>query len=327
MTTAPNDPDSPDNNDPPNIDYLPPIRNPADEEKLRQFARDTRYPARQEIKLHRAIRRNDIDGVRTALANGVSPDGRFCGLSPITQCLRYERPHIMRLLFEHNVSSPQPCTPENGFEDEILLAAEKGNLDMLSALVAYREEKRGYRSRGFHFKPGYMDYAEPIHAAARGNEVPGCIGWLLERGADVNEETPRWRTPLHFAVDRETARVGVVRYLLGMGADVDRVTDIGETAIYLAADRGNGRVVEELMKWSPRLDGRVEPDGKTVLHAAAANCSLEVVKLLVEGGADVYARDKEGRSILEYARGSRRIETVDWIMGNTTLETLVTEVF
>ncbi|KAL3431336.1 ankyrin repeat-containing domain protein [Aspergillus tetrazonus] len=299
--------------------------------------RGARYPRKQEAKLYRAIRKNDITAARNALANGVSPDGGFAMLpSPITLCIRYERLEIMRLLFEYDVKSPQPCTSENGFEDELLLVAGKGNLEILKALVEYRETKCGYRG----FSPGYFDQAEPIHAAARGNQrIPGCIGWLLERGANVNEEIEKWRTPLHFAVDRRHARVDVVRYLLQKGADVDHENWYGKTPIFIAAERGHGSVVRELLKWKPRLDGKPEGNqwklehlhidwnGVTVLHVAAANCSLGTVKALVGAGADVFARDKEGRSILEYARGARRMETVAWIMEKTTLETLVMEPF
>jgi ankyrin repeat protein len=78
------------------------------------------------------------------------------------------------------------------------------------------------------------------------------------------------------------------------GADIDHVTNRGETAIYLAANRGNGHVVRELLKESPGLDQKVEQNHETVLHAAAAHCSLAVVKLLADAGADVYARDREG---------------------------------
>ncbi|KAL3473171.1 ankyrin repeat-containing domain protein [Aspergillus californicus] len=313
--------DNPDEYD----EWLSP-ENDEHEEKLKQFMRDTRYPRKQENKLHRAIRRNDITGVRTALANGISPDGWDRILpSPISQCVHYEKLAIMRLLFEHNVTSPPTVWAENGFaEDELLLAAQKGNLEILRALVEYREDRRGFRG----FKPGYFDSREPIHAAAGWNyHVPGCMEWLLERGADVNEETPGWRTPLHFAVDRRQARVAIVRYLLHKGADVDHVTEFGETAVYLAAKRGNGHVVKELLKESPMLDQKTEIDGETVLHAAAAHCSLAIIKMLIEAGADVYARDQKGRSILEHARKARQTEVVEWITNNTTLETLLEELF
>ncbi|KAL4901490.1 ankyrin repeat-containing domain protein [Aspergillus multicolor] len=310
-------------------------QNAAYEAERRQYDRETRYPRKQEHKLHRAIRKNNIDGVRDALVNGVHPDGENNAYypSPISQCIRYERLAILRLLFKYNVRSPQLNTAWNGFEDELLLAAEKGNLEIFKALIGYRENVRGYRG----FIPGYFDQAEPIHAAARGKRVPGCIGWLLERGANVNEEIKHWLTPLHFAVDREHARVDVVRYLLSNGADVDHENWDGNMPILIAAGRGNNKVVRELLRWKPRLDGKpegnqwklehlhIEWDWVSVLHVAAEHCLLRTVRALVAAGADVYARDKEGKSILEFARRGRKMETVQWIVGNTELETLVTE--
>ncbi len=145
--------------------------------------------------------------------------------------------------------------------------------------------------------------------------VPGCMGWLLDRGARINEETPHWRTPLHFAVDQRQPRVEVVRFLLGRGADVDHVTEYGQTAIYFAARRGAGRVVRELLKRAPRLDEKTRTE-ETVLHAAAANCSLRTVKMLVEAGADVYARDNRGWSVLQFAREAGQTETAQWIAEN-----------
>ncbi|KAL4816112.1 ankyrin repeat-containing domain protein [Aspergillus spinulosporus] len=319
------------------IEYFPHMQNEKNDKEIVQEMCNVSYPRKQEAKLYRAIRKNDISAARNALANGVSPDGGFAKLpSPITLCICYERLEIMRLLFEDDVQSPQPSTSENGFEDELLLAAEKGNVEILMALVEYRETKREYSG----FVPGYFDQAEPIHAAARGNKrAPGCMGWLLERGANVNEKIENWRTPLHFAVDQPHARADVVRYLLQKGADVDHENWYGKTPIFIAAERGHGSVVRELLKWNPRLDGKpggnqwrlehlhIKWDGVTVLHVAAANCSLRTVKALVGAGADIYARDKERRSILEYARGARRMDTVAWIMEDTTLETLVAAPF
>ncbi|KAL4863404.1 hypothetical protein BDV12DRAFT_206499 [Aspergillus spectabilis] len=318
----PENPDDPNTIEDSNDECPLPYKYKEHERPPSHILRHRRYIGKQGLKLIRAIRKNNIDGVRMALANGVSPDWPInLEPSPLTLCIRYERLEIMHFLFEHGVQSPQPFDALNGFDDELLFAAGKGNLEMLKDLVAYREKQRG-NSR---FKPGYMDGAEPIHAAAGWNKsVPGCIGWLLDRGEKINEETPYWRTPLHFACDRPQPRVDVVRYLLGKGADVDHVSEYGETAIYLAASRGGGRVVRELLKRSPTLDEKTI-DEETVLHAPAENCSLSVVKLLAEAGADLYARDYRGWSILEFARHARRTETVQWITENTTLETLITE--
>ncbi|KAL4995408.1 ankyrin repeat-containing domain protein [Aspergillus recurvatus] len=322
--TDPESPSNPNDPEPENSDDERPFphKYKGHERPPKHVLDQRRYYSRQALKLNRAIRKNDLDSVRMALANGISPDEPiYKEPSPITQCIIHERLEIMHLLFEHGVKSPQPYDALNGFDDELLFAAGKGNLEILQDLVAYREKKRG----NARFKPGYTDGAEPIHAAAGWNKsVPGCMEWLLEHGAKINEETRYWRTPLHFACDRLQPRVDIVRYLLEKGADIDHVSEDGETAIYLAASRGGGRVVRELLERKPNLHEKTV-DGETVLHAAAENCSPSVVKLLVEAGADVYARDDRGWSILEYARHARRTETVQWITGNTTLETLIEE--
>lgn len=82
-------------NDVPEFEYLLPIRNEENDKEIAQGMRDARYPRKQEAKLYRAIRKNDITAARNALANGVSPDGGFAMLpSPITLCIRYERLEI-----------------------------------------------------------------------------------------------------------------------------------------------------------------------------------------------------------------------------------------
>ncbi|KAL4802541.1 ankyrin repeat-containing domain protein [Aspergillus unguis] len=313
IQTTPDDPNVDDSDDERPFPYKPREH----EREPPHILRHRRYLCKQGRKLDRAIRKNNLDGGRMALANGVSPDEPSLeSPSPLTLCIRWERLEIMQFLFEQGVQSPQPSDALNGFQDELLIAAGKGNLDILKAFVAYREEKRG----DFGFTPGCIDYAEPIHAAAGWNDtVPGCMGWLLDRGAKINQETPYWRTPLHFATDRKKPRMDVVKFLLERGADVDHVTEYGQTAIYLAASRGGGRVVRELLKRGPRLDEKTRQYGETVLHAAAANCSLRTVKMLIEAGADVYARDNRGWSILDSARKARETETAQWIMDNTIL--------
>ncbi|KAL4885763.1 ankyrin repeat-containing domain protein [Aspergillus karnatakaensis] len=171
-----------------------------------------------------------------------------------------------------------------------------------------------------------MTGAELIHAVAT-NKHTKCIEFILaqEPNRESQIEWTAWfmQTPLHFAIDRPRVRVAVVRYLLERGAEIDEVTSDGMTAIYLAAKHGHEGVVRELLKRSPRLDLKGGFRQRTVLHQAAEHCSLKVVNMLVEAGADVYARDKDGMTVLEYARKGRQRETVELVSSTFGLETLI----
>ncbi|KAI9374877.1 hypothetical protein BJX61DRAFT_540381 [Aspergillus egyptiacus] len=66
---------------------------------------------------------------------------------------------------------------------------------------------------------------------------------------------------------------------------------------------------------------------KNVLHAAAAHCPLFAVRMLVDAGADIYAQDQKGWSVLQYGRKARRTDTVEWITRTIGLETLAEKLF
>jgi len=77
-----------------------------------------------------------------------------------------------------------------------------------------------------------------------------------------------------------------------------------------AAERGNSNKVRELLK---RGGLKANPNtrdelGNTPLHLAAYNGFLDVVRLLLERGADVDARDNKGRAPLDIAREMGHVE-------------------
>ncbi|MGH9457119.1 MAG: ankyrin repeat domain-containing protein [Thermoanaerobaculia bacterium] len=108
--------------------------------------------------------------------------------------------------------------------------------------------------------------------------------FLIESGADVNAALPATgETPLHAALctaDRP-ARDLVLRVLLANGADPNRTTTPG------AKTGGFMR------------DARTR--GETPLHRAAAFGTEESIRMLVEAGADLAAKDVNGDSPLSWA--------------------------
>src|SRR5699024_8125815 len=59
----------------------------------------------------------------------------------------------------------------------------------------------------------------------------------------------------------------------------------------------------------------VNSDGRTALHTAiSGNGNLEMVKLLVEKGADVTVKDKEGLTLVDHALSKRKMDIVMYLV-------------
>jgi ankyrin repeat protein len=131
-------------------------------------------------------------------------------------------------------------------------------------------------------------------AADIGNEAISQL--LVERGANVvgNE----FQRPLTLAATSGNANI--TKILLNAGADTEaRVDDKYEsgcsdaTALHLAACGGHLAVVQAL------IDGRADVNARdatdfTPLHCAAIHDRLEVARLLLKHGADITAKDEDG---------------------------------
>src|SRR5206468_11682211 len=73
--------------------------------------------------------------------------------------------------------------------------------------------------------------------------------------------------------------------LIAAGADVDAASFLGETALILAAGRGLVRVVEALIVAGASLDGR-NASGYTAFEAALQHGYTTVARALLAAGAD-----------------------------------------
>lgn len=120
---------------------------------------------------------------------------------------------------------------------------------------------------------------------------------LLDAGADVNMQAHD-RTPLTVAAAR--GHIAVVKQLLQAGADVNpHVVKHVPVALHVALGRGDKKLVRLL------LDAGVKMQYRTAtlyspLHAAIRGEHFEIVKLLIEVGADLNAAVR-GESPLQAA--------------------------
>ncbi len=171
----------------------------------------------------------------------------------------------------------------------------------------------------------------PLHFAVREEVIfksdPEIIKILIKSGADVNAKGHENTTPLHNAVSR--GNIEAVKILLKAGANVNARDEHGYTTLHMANDlektklliksgaelrvknswgerplhtisrKGTLEQVKFLLTTSAKNDINSQTDsGNTPLIRASMNQTKDVIQALLNAGANVHARNKEGNTPL-----------------------------
>jgi cytochrome c len=134
----------------------------------------------------------------------------------------------------------------------------------------------------------------------------------LDAGAGVNESDGR-ATPLYLAV--KGGHFAAAKLLIERGADVNAAPDprLGP-ALMLALAKRRTDLINLL------LDGGANPNSKrsreNAIHIAVNLGCLDCVKALVEAGADVNAKTKDGKTPLHLAKFKGQREVADYLMSH-----------
>ncbi|CAI6342502.1 unnamed protein product [Periconia digitata] len=137
----------------------------------------------------------------------------------------------------------------------------------------------------------------------------GVVQLLLHYGIDIQAKVRSQHTALHVAVDRPDYSEKMIKLLLDNGADFNspgygRDDTPLEKAYYL----GQAPVMKMFFEYGLDIDSL-----SGYLASAAWNDRLEIVKLLIENGADVNENDG---SALDYAVGVGNEEMVKMLLRN-----------
>ncbi|MDR3113558.1 MAG: ankyrin repeat domain-containing protein [Endomicrobium sp.] len=131
------------------------------------------------------------------------------------------------------------------------------------------------------------------------------MNMLLAAGADPNLETVIGGTSVNFAVGvKGEAGIAVLDKLIKAGADINHRYIKGYNALTDAVMAKNPTMVRHLIKLglNPNNSNFPPPSNSTLLNYATFFNDKETVKELLAGGADVQAKNSQGKTALMVAK-------------------------
>ncbi|KAA0722183.1 Ankyrin repeat and SOCS box protein 5 [Triplophysa tibetana] len=167
-------------------------------------------------------------------------------------------------------------------------------------------------SQGYNANIITIDHVTPLHEACLGDHV-ACSRALIEAGANVNATTidagdPTVQRLLSRKCHLHWSRAACVEALISWGADVDYDIPHLGTPLYIAC------ISRELQCTQTLLDGGANVQkGRfldTPLHAAAQKDCPEIIRVLLDFGANINARNVELKRPVETAPPSSTAESM-----------------
>ena len=153
-----------------------------------------------------------------------------------------------------------------------------------------------------HARGGH--YVTPLVAALAGQHIK-TAQLLRDHSANPNVRCYDERTPLHAAV--QSGHLMMVRNLIKYyHADVNAQNRIGWTPLHIASRlvQPNLDVVQFLLERGADVNAQAK-DGSTALHEASAYGTPEVVRLLLEHGANAEMKSNIGKTPYQTMSGTR----------------------
>lgn len=259
-----------------------------------------------------AARRGHLAAAKILVSAGADLDKADpSGATPIFQASRLGRCELVQILADAGADLSRGT--DKGWTP-LSIAALNGHLGVMRVLVAAGADlnEAVHASPVERLRPEVCGSAPLLVAANKGHE--DIVRFLIEAGADVEvRHLESGVTPMLAAAGNN--RLGVVRLLLEAGADIDSKGDDGYTALFFAALRGQTRMVRYLVERGAALDGPVyETAGRMPLIAASVSGYVEIIKCLVEAGANPSAISSTGATPLGLSFLCHCSEAIDYLL-------------
>ncbi|XP_064467056.1 protein phosphatase 1 regulatory subunit 16A-like [Ornithodoros turicata] len=228
------------------------------------------------VMLLEAAARNDVDEVRRLLMLGVSPDStNEDGLTALHQCCIDDSEEMMKLLIDYganvNAKDSEQWTPLHA-------AATCGHIHLVRYLI----------SKGADLLAVNADGNMPYDICEDEPTLDYIESEMAKRGItqEMIDET---------RAANEVMMLKDLRIAMESGLELEFRDEQGATPLHIASANGYVSVVEFLLDQHASTDV-VDNDQWQPIHAAACWGHPDVLEMLVQAGADLNARTKNGET-------------------------------
>ncbi|PNP80395.1 hypothetical protein FNYG_05994 [Fusarium nygamai] len=253
------------------------------------------YDSDGDLPLSLALKHNDTELLQelytVSLEESMSEATRWKILSRAVQ----EQALIALRFLESMVESA--VGTKNDDENTLLhLAAGKENLDIVTFLIGC----------GFDVNQLGANGATPLHEATAAGQTH-IVQKLVMSGADVDRADALLDTPLLIAASRNHQTI--IDILLQAGADINKTCSNGDSPLFISIYNGHLEGTEKLLEAGAEVEMRTE-DNWTPLHAAADDVDIMNLLLARTKCPNLDARTEDGQSVLHLAAGWGRSDVV-----------------
>jgi ankyrin repeat protein len=186
---------------------------------------------------------------------------------------------------------------EQGRKDglQLISASEKGDVEAVKSLL----------NKGVYIHAQDKQGRCALVAAAYKNHLE-IVDLLIAAGADVNMKDNTIQSAYLISTMEGHGYIDLLKKILKAGGDVHSTDSDNGTGLIRASDRGHVEIVKELLKTDIRVN-HINRMGWTALFEAILlgggdERHMEIVRLLVDAGADFNLQDKDGASPLAHAK-------------------------
>ena len=254
--------------------------------------------------LFSACYRNNIKAVEMLIKAGANVNYE-CNLgTPLTEALEEENFEIARILIKAGADTSSPQYGEVSLP--LMIAAEKGNLEMVKLLIKVRADVNQIHQSTGSFAlssaaAGGHEHVFQYLASLTNPELRKEAEAILPLGIHKREleenVDPLVRELSDLVFDKNLEGV---KEIIKKGVDVDRFDENGNTALCLAGFGGDLEIVRVLLEAG--ADPNLIPDDETTPPIWSSG-SGEIAKLLINAGADINFQDSNGKTDLMITAG------------------------